>query len=157
VNRTRPLQNCDDRYKIATTVTKLLRPLQNYRDVTVKHNAEIPGDTKVLAFLHIVHTPAGLFTPNFGRILDDCVFQGPQGRYTQQMSLIREWEVTASVRLFRVGPSKTFFHENVRYTQTVRYIDHERRYKNVLPRKQTAGRHSLRVPSCVILSHPESS
>ena len=32
-----------------------------------------------------------------------------------------------------------------------------RRYKNVLPRKQTAGRHSLRVPSCVILSHPESS
>ena len=53
----------------------------------------------MLAFLDIVHTPAGLFTPNFGRILDDCVFQGPQERYTQQMPLVREWETTASVCL----------------------------------------------------------
>jgi len=78
----RPLQNCDGRYKIATAVTKLRQSLQNYRDVTVKRNVEIPGDTKVLAFLDIVHTPTGSFTPNFGRILDDCVFQGPQDRYT---------------------------------------------------------------------------
>jgi len=96
------------RYKTTTAVTKLWRPLQNYRHVTVKHNAEIPGDTKVLAFLDIVHTPAGLFTPNFGRFLDDCVFQGSQERYTQQMPLVRQWETTASVCFSRVGLSKTF-------------------------------------------------
>ena len=102
------ISKLDDRYKTKTTVTKPQRTLRNYRDVTVKHIAEIPGDTKVLAFLDIVHTPAGLFTPNFGRILDDCVFQVPQERYTQQTPPIREWEMTASVCLQRVELSKTF-------------------------------------------------
>ena len=51
----------------------------------------------MLAFLDIVHTPTGPFTPNFGRILDDCVFQGPQEATGHFEVVFREWGVTASV------------------------------------------------------------